>query len=168
MFPPIPSIDLNTVRFEEPQYLWLLIGPAVLLLLWGWQAARRRHDARQFAHRRTLPVRERFQLFGGLLFWLCLVLASACAIVALARPLARISVVRTAGIDRVAMALFARIATPQLRLTKDPNTFFFFLDHLSDESPFRLEDDTSWDTNMELGIGWGLRLIEKDEELYGR
>jgi hypothetical protein len=66
------------------------------------------------------------------------------------------------------MALFAHIAAPQVRLTKDPNTFFFFLDHLNNESPFRLEDDTTWDTNIELGIAWGLRLVERDEELYGR
>ena len=45
--------------------------------------------------------------------------------------------------DRMAMALFAHIAAPQVRLTKDPNTFFFFLDHLAQESPFRLEDDTT-------------------------
>ena len=63
------------------------------------------------------------------------------------------------------MALFAHMATPQVRLTKDPNTFFFYLDHLEGKSPFRLEDDTSWDTNIERGIYWGLRLIEKDEEL---
>jgi hypothetical protein len=67
--------------------------------------------------------------------------------------------------DRVAMALFAHMATPQIRLTKDPNTYFFFLDHLEGKSPFRLEDDSSWDTNIERGIYWGLRLIEKDEEL---
>ncbi len=206
MFPS--SIDLNTVRFEDPQNLWLLVAPAALLALWFWQAAKRRADARQFAHRRTLPVRERFQLFGGLLFWLCLVLASAFTVLAMARPLARVSLVRTAGIDlvllqdgstsmrvsdvtgnrwqrsmrflrqigesvswrddRIAMALFARIATPQVRLTKDPNTFFFFLDHLSDESPFRLEDDTSWDTNMELGVYWGLKLVDRDEQIHGR
>jgi Ca-activated chloride channel family protein len=70
--------------------------------------------------------------------------------------------------DRVALAIFAHTAAPQVRLTKDPNTFFFFLDHLNRESPFRLEDDTTWDTNIELGIAWGLRLIEKDEEIYGR
>jgi Ca-activated chloride channel family protein len=69
--------------------------------------------------------------------------------------------------DRIAMALFAHIATPQVRLTRDPNTFFFFLDHLDQESPFRLEDDTSWDTNIEIGIYWGLRLIEKDEQIHG-
>jgi hypothetical protein len=65
------------------------------------------------------------------------------------------------------LALFAHIATPQIRLTKDPNTFFFFLDHLDTRSPFRIEDDTSWDTNIERGIYWGLRLMEKDEELNG-
>src|SRR6185436_11440212 len=27
--------------------------------------------------------------------------------------------------DRIAMAVFAHIATPQIRLTRDPNTFFF-------------------------------------------
>ena len=66
------------------------------------------------------------------------------------------------------MALFAHIAAPQVRLTKDPNTFFFFLDHLAQESPFRLEDDTTWDTNIELGIAWGMRLIEKDTEIHGK
>jgi hypothetical protein len=68
----------------------------------------------------------------------------------------------------MAMALFAHIAAPQIRLTKDPNTFFFFLDHLDRESPFRLADDTTWDTNIELGIYWGVRLFEKDEELLGK
>jgi hypothetical protein len=69
--------------------------------------------------------------------------------------------------DRVALALFATIATPQIRLTRDPNTFFFFLDHLEEAPPFRLEDDTTWDTNIERGIYWGLRLIDKDAELQG-
>jgi Ca-activated chloride channel family protein len=67
--------------------------------------------------------------------------------------------------DRVALTIFATIAAPQIRLTRDPNTFFFFLDHLQDESPFRLEDDTTWDTNIERGIYWGLRLVDKDAEL---
>jgi Ca-activated chloride channel family protein len=70
--------------------------------------------------------------------------------------------------DRMALALFAHIATPQVRLTRDPNTYFFFLDHLETGSPFRLEDETSWDTNIERGIYWGLRLFEKDEELQGK
>lgn len=204
----ITGIDLNTVRFAEPAYLWLLIAPAALLVVWVWQVVRRRRDTRRFRQHRRLPVRERFPLFGGLMFWLCLILASALTILALARPTAQTSLMRTAGIDlvilqdgsasmrtpdvpgdrwqrsirflrtlgeslgwredRIAMALFAHIAAPQVRLTKDPNTFFFFLDHLNTESPFRLEDDTTWDTNIELGIAWGLRLIEKDEEIYGK
>ena len=69
--------------------------------------------------------------------------------------------------DRMALTVFAHIATPQIRLTSDPNTVFFFLDHLHDRPPFRLEDDTTWDTNLEQGIAWGLRLLDKDRELHG-
>ena len=69
--------------------------------------------------------------------------------------------------DRMALTVFAHIATPQIRLTSDPNTVFFFLDHLHDRPPFRLEDDTTWDTNLEQGISWGLRLLDKDRELHG-
>jgi Ca-activated chloride channel family protein len=202
------GINLETVRFATPEYLWLLIAPGVLLIGWCWQLAARRRDSRRFRQHRRLPVRERFPMFGNLVFWLCLILASACTILALSRPTAAAALVRTAGIDlvilqdgsasmrtgdvagnrwqrsmrflrvlgeslawkddRMAMALFAHIAAPQVRLTKDPNTFFFFLDHLAQEPPFRLEDDTSWDTNIELGIAWGMRLIEKDTELYGK
>ena len=202
------GIDFETVRDAAPEYLWLLIAPAALLVGWVWQLAARRRDARRFRQHRRLPVRERFPIFGSLIFWLCLIMASACVILALARPTAAASLVRTAGIDlvilqdgsasmrtadvpgnrwqramrflrtlgeslawrddRMAMALFAHIAAPQVRLTKDPNTFFFFLDHLAQESPFRLEDDTTWDTNIELGIAWGMRLIEKDTEIYGK
>src|SRR5689334_18038620 len=204
----LTGIDLESIRFAEPQYLWLLIAPAVLIVVWVWQLARRRRDARRYRQHRRLPVRERFPIFGALVFWLCVIAASALAILALARPTAAISLLRTAGVDlvilqdgsasmrtrdvagdrwqrsirflrtlgeslawkddRIAMALFAHIAAPQVRLTKDPNTFFFFLDHLNQESPFRLEDDTTWDTNIELGIAWGLRLIERDEEIYGK
>ncbi len=69
--------------------------------------------------------------------------------------------------DRMALTVFAHIATPQIRLTSDPNTVFFFLDHLHARPPFRLRDDTTWDTNLEQGIAWGLRLLEKDRELHG-
>jgi Ca-activated chloride channel homolog len=69
--------------------------------------------------------------------------------------------------DRIALALFASMATPQIRLTRDPNTFFFFLDNLDEEPPFRLVDSGTWDTNIERGIYWGLRLIDKDHELRG-
>lgn len=69
--------------------------------------------------------------------------------------------------DRIALTVFAHIATPQVRLTRDPNTVFFFLNHLQGVPPFRLEEDTTWDTNVEQGIAWGLRLIQKDEEIHG-
>jgi Ca-activated chloride channel family protein len=193
------------MKFGAPGFLPLLAVPGLLLVLWAWQVWRRRADVRAFMRQRQVPVHERVPFFGELLFWFCLLLAAAAGILAIARPQAVTSLVRTAGVDlvvlqdgsasmhvkdvrgnrwqrsmrflralgeslrwdddRVALALFAHMATPQIRLTKDPNTYFFFLDHLEDTSPFRLEDDGTWDTNIERGIYWGLRLIEKDEEL---
>jgi Ca-activated chloride channel family protein len=70
--------------------------------------------------------------------------------------------------DRVALALFAQLAAPQVRLTKDPNSLFFFIDHLGEKSPFPLENLTTWDTNIEEGVRWGLNLIDKDEQLFGK
>jgi len=70
--------------------------------------------------------------------------------------------------DRVALTLFAHIAAPQIRLTRDPNTLFFFLDHLDTESPFPIEEDTTWDTNIELALYWGMQVIDKDVELRGQ
>jgi Ca-activated chloride channel family protein len=70
--------------------------------------------------------------------------------------------------DRAALALFAQNAAPQLRLTRDPNALFFFLDQLGTRSPFNLEDDQAWDTNIEEGIYWGLQLVKMDETLFGR
>ena len=171
------TIDLNSVRFGAPEYLWLLLAPAALMFAWVWQLAARRRDAGRFRRHRRLPVRERFPLVGSLAFWLCLLLAIACTMIALARPTATVALVRTAGVDlvilqdgsasmrtsdvagnrwqrsmrflrvlgeslawrddRMAMALFAHIAAPQVRLTRDPNTFFFFLDHLAEQPPFR-------------------------------
>ena len=69
--------------------------------------------------------------------------------------------------QRVALAIFAHRAAPQVRLTRDPNALFFFLEHLGDEPPFRLEDDTSWDTNIEEGIYWGVQMFERDAQLHG-
>ena len=69
--------------------------------------------------------------------------------------------------DRMALATFADIAVPQVRLTRDPNTILFFLDHLDDEPTFRLENDTSWNTNVEDAVYWGVKLVETDQEMYG-
>jgi Ca-activated chloride channel homolog len=199
---------IDTIAFGEPQFLWLLAAPAVLLVLWVWRLVRHVHDRRGFRRHRRLPVREQFPLFGGLIFWLSLTAALALTITAMARPTAAVPLARSAGVDivvlqdgsasmrvrdvggdrwqrsvqflrtlgeslrwkddRIALALFAHVAEPQIRLTRDPNTYFFFLDHLARESPFRLEDDPTWDTNIEQGVFWGLRLIAKDQELHGR
>jgi Ca-activated chloride channel family protein len=201
------GLDLETLQFGEPLFLWLLAIPVLLLVLWGRQLYLRRRDAGRLAAARQVPQRERFPLFGSGLFWLFLTASIAFLVVALAQPRVVASFVRTGGADivvlldgsasmyvtdvegnrwqrsvrflrtlgdslswdndRIALSLFAHIATPQVRLTRDPNTFFFFLDHLATSSPFRLEDDTTWDTNIALGISWGLRIIEKDEEIRG-
>ncbi len=212
MFGGIAAFDVASVRVGEPVWLPLLAAPALLLVLWVWRLVQRQRDRREY--RRRLGSR-RIPLFGDLISWLCLVLALAATILALARPLVVTTSVRTAGIDlvilqdgsasmrvtdvrvraagagradrwrrsmqflrtlgeslrweddRIALALFASIAAPQIRLTRDPNTFFFFLDNLEDEPPFRLKDPGTWDTNIERGIYWGLRLIDKDRELRG-
>jgi Ca-activated chloride channel family protein len=70
--------------------------------------------------------------------------------------------------DRVALALFSQRAAPQVRLTRDPNALFFFLDHLGEHSPFRLEDPPTWDTNLQEGVRWGLQIVETDEKLFGK
>ncbi len=201
-------IDFRNITFGQPELLWLLVIPALLLVLWSWQLVRRRLFARELARTRLVPVRERFAPLGDLPFWLCLILSSAVLILALARPHGPATAMRTGGVDlvilqdgsasmyvqdvagsrwkrsvqflrvlgdqlswnsdRISLALFAHIAAPQIRLTKDPNTFFFFIDHLDATSPFRIEDETTWDTNLEQGIYWGIRLFERDEDIHGK
>lgn len=203
----IPRIDVETLRFEAPAMLWLLVVPAALVVAWGWRLARRRADVRRLRAARVVPVRERYSIAGDLTFWLAVLVAGGLCVVAVARPQARIGAVRRASADivilqdasasmhvtdvrpdrwrrsvaflrtfaeslswrgdRVALALFAQLAAPQVRLTRDPNSLFFFLDNLGDRSPFPLENLPTWDTNMEEGIRWGLNLIEKDEQLFG-
>jgi Ca-activated chloride channel family protein len=204
----IPTLDLSTLRFGEPAYLWLLALSGALLAVWVWRVVRRRGDVRRMRHGRVVPLRERFSLFGDLAFWLCALLAASLVMVALARPQALTSRVKRGSTDvvilqdasasmyvndvqpdrwrrsvqflrafaeslswqgdRVALALFAQLAAPQVRLTKDPNSLFFFIDHLGEHSPFPLENAPTWDTNIEEGLRWGLRLVEKDEELFGK
>src|SRR5678815_2786484 len=206
--PSLPAIDFESFRFASPVYLWLLLIPAVLLVVWGWRVVRRRANVRRLAAQRIVPVRQRFGPVGDLAFWACALVAASLCIGAVARPQARLSSFRKASADivvlqdasasmyvsdvrpdrwrrsvqflrtfaetlswqgdRVALALFAQLAAPQVRLTKDPNALFFFIDHLGEHSPFRLENATTWDTNIEEGIRWGLRLVEKDEEVFGK
>jgi Ca-activated chloride channel family protein len=200
-------IDLGSIRFGEPLYLWLLAAPAVLFVLWCWQAVPRRADARKYRALRLVPVHERFGVVGELGFWLALIAALSLTILALARPQGITAIVRSPGVDivllmdgstsmrvrdmgtdrwqramewvrtftktlswdgdRMALATFADIAVPQVRLTRDPNTILFFLDHLDDAPTFRLENETSWNTNVEDAIYWGVKLVETDREMYG-
>ena len=202
------EVDLATLEFGEPRWLWLLVVPAVLLAAWIWRLAAHRRDAARLTRARPSPLQPKFPLFGDALFWLCAIGTIASLVVALARPQVVTSLMRSGGVDivvlldgsasmyvpdvegdrwqrsmrflrtlgdsvswdddRVALTLFAHIAAPQIRLTRDPNTFFFFLDHLDTGSPFPLEDDTTWDTNIELGIYWGMQVIDKDAELRGQ
>jgi Ca-activated chloride channel homolog len=202
------EIDFDTLSVAQPLYLWLLVGPAILLVMGAWRFRRHRVDRRRLTRERLVPSSERHAMVGDLGFWLFLVLAAALCILALARPQATIAVVRRAGIDfvilqdgsasmyardvvpdrwqrsvqfirafaeglswkgeRVALALFAHRASPQIRLTRDPNALFFFLDNLGTRSPFRLEDAPTWDTNIEEALYWGLNLVEKDEEIFGK
>jgi Ca-activated chloride channel homolog len=214
------GFDLSRMVFAAPHFLWLLIGPAFLLIAWLWRFVRRLSDLRRIAAHRTVPARERLAIAGDLPFWLAIVLATAGFVLALARPVGTLAALRRPGLDivilqdgsasmqvadlprpisasgqlgsgpstrwqrsmqflrvlgdslswaddRIALTVFAHIATPQVRLTRDPNTVFFFLNHLQGVPPFRLEDDTTWDTNVEQGIAWGLRLMQKDEEIHG-
>jgi Ca-activated chloride channel homolog len=200
-------VPLTSIRFQEPVYLFLLVVPALALLLWMVKAAGRRRDVQRLRAEHVVPVRERIAAVGPLWSWLAVVGALALTIAALARPTAAVSIVRTAGVDlivlqdgsasmhvqdvqpdrwqrsmaflrvlaetmqwsddRLAFAAFAHIAAPQVRLTRDPNTVFFFLEHLAEASPFPLQEDSTWDTNIEIGVRWGMRLIEKDAELNG-
>ena len=196
------------MSFREPLYLWLLCAPGGLLVVWTWHVLRRRRDERRLGRERVMPVVERRPVLGDLAFWAAVGLATICCILALARPVARVSVMRRASADivilldgsasmsvadvapdrwrrsvqflrtfgetlswkgdRVGLALFAFHAAPQVRLTRDPNALFFFIDHLGNQSPFPLEDDPTWSTNIEEGVSWGLKLIEVDERLFGK
>ena len=201
-------IDFGSIRFGEPLYLWLLVAPAVLFVLWCWQVVRRRVDARKYRAARLVPVHERFAAVGDLG-----VLAGAHRRAVAdhsraPRPQGITAIVRSPGVDivllmdgstsmrvrdmgtdrwqramqwvrtltktlswngdRMALATFADIAVPQVRLTRDPNTILFFLDHLDDAPTFRLENETSWNTNVEDAIYWGVKLVETDQEMYGR
>ena len=79
-------IDYRQITFGQPELLWLLLVPALLLVLWSWRLVRRRVLANSLQRTRMVPVRERFAPLGDLPFWLCLILSSALLIVALARP----------------------------------------------------------------------------------
>src|SRR6266478_5750075 len=97
----LTGVNLSSLSFAEPLYLWLLPIPAILLMLWLCQVWRPGRVARRCQRDRVLPVRERYTLAGDLAFWLCALVAASLCIVALARPQARVSAVTKAGADIV-------------------------------------------------------------------
>jgi len=44
----LSSFDVSSLRFLQPEYLWLLVAPGILLVVWFWQLAARRRDARRY------------------------------------------------------------------------------------------------------------------------
>jgi hypothetical protein len=202
-----PSIDIGSIRFDKPEYLWLLAVPALLGCGCVWRVLRGRSHARRFSARHRTPAQGPVAATGGWLAWLPVPAAVGLLVVGAAAPQAVVSVIHRGAVDivvlqdgsasmhvsdvrpnrwlrsmrfvrvladslqwgngdRIALVCFAHVAAPQVRLTTDPNTLFFFLDHLR-APPFPLEDDATWDTNIERGIYWGVRLVDKDSELYG-
>ena len=114
----------DAISFAEPQFLWLLIAPSVLLVLWVWRLVRHAHDRRGFRRHRRLPVRERLTLFGGLLFWLCLTGALALTIAAMARPTAVVPLPRAAGATEGARRIGASRTKLTRLLTAFSSSFF--------------------------------------------
>ena len=74
--PSLPAIDFESFRFASPVYLWLLLIPAALMVVWAWRLVRRRANVRRLAAQRIVPVRQRFGPIGDLAFWACVLIAS--------------------------------------------------------------------------------------------
>ena len=54
----VPTVNWEALEFGQPDYLWLLVAPAVLLVVWLWQVMRRRTDIRNYSRHRAVPVRD--------------------------------------------------------------------------------------------------------------
>ena len=63
-----PFANPESIQFADPQWLWLLLVSAVLLVVWVRQLGQRRRDARRLAETRRVPVKERLPFFGDTIF----------------------------------------------------------------------------------------------------
>ena len=105
------GFHLETLRFAEPQFLWLLWFPAGLSLVLAWRVVRRRRDLAKCARALPAPLRARpglsghgllgHGLLGDLAPWLPVAVATALCILALAQPQALAAVIDTSGVDLV-------------------------------------------------------------------
>src|SRR5437867_11908749 len=82
----LPRIDIGTLGFGQPLYLWLLVVPGVLLALGVWRVLRRRLDVRRSSAVRISPVAPGHPFFGDVGVWLSLVWETSHCIHAIARP----------------------------------------------------------------------------------
>ena len=165
----IPRLDLDTIRFGDAAYLWLLAPAGACCSCCGaggcggGAGTSRTSCAAASCRCASASVCWATWASGSLRCW-----PPALLIVALSRPQAVVSAVRQGSVDlvilqdasasmyvsdvppdrwrrsirflrmlaeslrwqgdRVALALFAQLAAPQVRLTKDPNSLFFFID----------------------------------------
>lgn len=199
-------MDALSLHFVNPIFLNLLVVPVAIFGVWVVRLILRRLTVRNYLLKREVPVKEKYLFAGPMLFWLYLIISTACLIIALARPQKVTSVTNKNSVDlviiqdgsasmyaqdvkpdrwgrsiswvrtlvetlawkgdRIALTSFAYSASPMIRLTSDPNVVMFFLDHLK-KSPFPIHDDITWDTNLEEGIYWGVKILLKDERLNG-
>ena len=110
-------IDLRSVSFAAPAYLWLLVLLAGLLVLWAWRLAQRIVELRRLRASRLAPVRSRWSLAGDLTQWLCVLVACAALVLALARPRAVAPGLGRVGLD-IGFELSHSALAPQIPLRK--------------------------------------------------
>jgi uncharacterized protein (DUF58 family) len=70
--------------------------------------------------------------------------------------------------DRVALALFAHLRRAAGPPDQGSNALFFFLDHLATTRRSASKTTRRGTRTSRRGLRWGLRLIDKDEQLFGR
>src|SRR5215204_56678 len=96
-------MGLPSIAFATPAYLWLLAIPAGLLVLWARRMIGRAVELHRLRQCRVSPVREHWSLLGDLPFWLCVALACAGLVLALARPRAAAPGLGRLGLDVVVL-----------------------------------------------------------------
>src|SRR3989338_9093922 len=92
-------MELAGIRFLNPVFLYLLIAPAFLFVVWIFRFWSRHRDVVRYSKHRVVPLRERYGLGGKNFAWLCLIFALVLSILAMTRPQYLISVAENSPID---------------------------------------------------------------------